>query len=80
MTNRSNHLTGYSFLIGLLFVSFLFNLHFYSRLSSLESEAVLWRCGSSQQEFQQIQNEIKRLEKLGFDDNTKSVLKKGLGE
>jgi hypothetical protein len=66
MTNRSNHLTVYSFLFGLLFVSLLFNIHFYDRLSNLESDSVLWRCGTSQLEFQQIQNEIKRLENDPF--------------
>jgi hypothetical protein len=66
MTNRSNHLTVYSFLFGLLFVSVLFNIHFYNRLSNLESDSVLWRCGTSQLEFQQIQNEIKRLENDPF--------------
>ena len=82
MTNRSNHLVSYTFLIGLLFASFLFNLHFYSRLSSLESEAVLWRCGTSQMEFQQIQNEIERLENNPFFNacDPPSVLKKGTGE
>ena len=73
MTNRSNHLASYAFLVGLLFLSVLFNIHFYSRLSRLESEAVLWRCGTSQMEFQQIENEIKRLE--NWKDNTNSVLK-----
>lgn len=66
MTHRSNHLTVYSFLFGLLFVSVLFNIHFYNRLSNLESDSVLWRCGTSQMEFQQIQNEIKRLENDPF--------------
>jgi len=66
MTHRSNHLTVYSFLFGLLFVSVLFNIHFYNRLSNLESDSVLWRCGTSQLEFQQIQNEINRLENTPF--------------
>lgn len=66
MTNRSNHLTVYSFLFGMLSVSVLFNIHFYNRLSRLESDAVLWRCGTSQHEFQNIQNEIKRLENNPF--------------
>jgi len=66
MTNRSNHLTTYSFLFGILSVSVLFNIHFYNRLSRLESDAVLWRCGTSQHEFQNIQNEIKRLENNPF--------------
>lgn len=66
MTHRSNHLTVYSFLFGLLLVSVLFNIHFYSRLSNLESDSVLWRCGTSQQEFLNIQNEIKRLENDPF--------------
>lgn len=66
MTHRSNHLTVYSFLFGMLFVSVLFNIHFYNRLSRLESDAVLWRCGTSQHEFQNIQNEIKRLENNPF--------------
>ena len=73
MTNRSNHLASYTFLVGLLFLSVLFNIHFYNRLSRLESDAVLWRCGTSQIEFQQIENEIKRLE--NWQDNTNSVLK-----
>jgi hypothetical protein len=78
MTNRSNHLASYTFLIGLLFLSFLFNIHFYSRLHKIESDSVLWRCGTSQMEFQQIQNEIKRLENNPFLDlnQEKSVLKK----
>jgi hypothetical protein len=75
MTNRSNHLASYTFLVGLLFLSVLFNIHFYSRLSRLESEAVLWRCGTSQIEFQQIENEIKRLEQWQDIYNRKSVLK-----
>jgi hypothetical protein len=66
MTNRSNHLTTYSFLFGILSVSVLFNIHFYHRLSRLESDAVLWRCGTGQHEFQNIQNEIKRLESNPF--------------
>lgn len=66
MTHRSNHLTVYSFLFGILLVSALFNIHFYNRLSRLESDAVLWRCGTSQHEFQNIQNEIKRLENNPF--------------
>jgi len=73
MNNRSNHLASYTFLVGLLFLSVLFNIHFYNRLSRLESDAVLWRCGTSQIEFQQIENEIKRLE--NWQDNTNSVLK-----
>lgn len=81
MTQRSNHLAAYSFMIGLLFISFLFNIHFYSRLSKIESDSVLWRCGTSQYEFQQIENEIKRLEQENpFMKNTKSVLKKDTGE
>lgn len=78
MTHRSNHLTVYSFLFGLLFVSVLFNIHFYSRLSNLESDSVLWRCGTSQQEFLNIQNEIKRLENDPFFNacDPPSVLKK----
>jgi hypothetical protein len=74
MTNRSNHLASYTFLIGLLLLSFLFNIHFYSRLQKLEFDSVFWRCGTSQMEFQQIKNEIERLE--NWEDNTKSVLKK----
>ena len=78
MTNRSNHLASYTFLIWLLFLSFLFNIHFYSRLQKLEFDSVFWRCGTSQMEFQQIQNEIKRLENNPFlkINEEKSVLKK----
>ncbi len=82
MTNRSNHLTVYSFLFGILFVSVLFNIHFYTRLSRLEYDAVLWRCGTNQQEFLNIQNEIKRLENNPFFNacDPPSVLQKGTGE
>jgi hypothetical protein len=66
MINRSNHIVTYTFLFGALFISFLFNIHFYNKLSTLESDAVLWRCGTSQFEFQKIQNEIKRLENNPF--------------
>jgi hypothetical protein len=66
MIHRSNHLTTYSFLFGILLVSVLFNIHFYNKLSRLESDSVLWRCGTSQHEFQNIQNEIKRLENNPF--------------
>ncbi len=66
MTNRSNHLASYTFLIGLLFLSFMFNIHFYSRLRKMEFDSVFWRCGTSQMEFQQIQNEINRLENTPF--------------
>ena len=66
MINRSNHLSVYVFMSGLLFISFLFNIHFYNRLLKIESDAVLWRCGTSQYEFQNIQNEIKRLENNPF--------------
>ena len=74
MTNRSNHLASYTFLVGLLILSFSFNVHLYNRLRKLEFDSVLWRCGTSQMEFQQIKNEIERLE--NWEDNTKSVLKK----
>ena len=82
MTNRSNHLATYTFLVGLLLLSFLFNIHFYSRLYRLESDAIFWRCGTSQMEFQQIQNEIERLENNPFFNvcDPPSVLKKGTGE
>jgi hypothetical protein len=82
MTNRSNHLASYTFLVGLLILSFSFNVHFYNRLRKLEFDSVLWRCGTSQIEFQQIQNEIDRLENNPFFNacDPPSVLKKGTGE
>ena len=68
----------YSFLVGLLFISFLFNIHFYNKITRLESDSILWRCGTSQMEFQNIQNEIKRLENNPFFNSCDppSVLKK----
>jgi len=78
MINRSNHLAIYTMLVGSLLLSFLFNIHFYNRLSRIESDAVLWRCGTSQHEFEQIQREIKRLENNPFFNacDPSSVLKK----
>ena len=78
MTNRSNHLASYTLLIGLLILSFSFNIHFYNRIRKIEFDSVFWRCGTSQMEFQQIQNEIKRLENNPFLtlDQEKSVLNK----
>ncbi len=66
MNYRSNHLAPYTFLVGMLFLSILFNIHFYNRLRKIEFDSVLWRCGTNQMEFQNIQNEIKRLENNPF--------------
>jgi hypothetical protein len=78
MTNRSNHLTSYTLLIGLLILSFSFNIHLYNRLRKMEFDSVFWRCGTSQMEFQQIKNEIERLENNPFFNacDPPSVLKK----
>lgn len=70
MVNRSKHLTLYSILFGIIIFLIGTNIMSYNRIQYLEKclcENTMWL---SAFEFQQIQNEIQRLEK-----ETKSVLK-----
>jgi vacuolar-type H+-ATPase subunit I/STV1 len=62
MNNRSKHLTTYTFLIGLLLLSFGFNLVFYNRILILQEHIISANPWMNVQEFNSIEKEINRLE------------------
>jgi len=62
MNNRSKHLTTYTFLIGLLLLSFGFNLVFYNRILIFQEHIISADPWISVQEFNSIKKEINRLE------------------
>lgn len=78
MTNRQPYLGLHTLLIGLLFLSFGYNIHLYTKLQALENNTHFTRCGTSEYEFRKLQDEIKRLENNPFlhIGEQKSVLKK----
>ena len=78
MTHRQPYLTLYTILVGLFCLSFGYNIHLYTKLQTLENSTHFTRCGTSEYEFQKLQNEIKRLENNPFIHigQPKSVLKK----
>jgi hypothetical protein len=62
MIDRSKHLTTYTFLIGLLLLSFGFNLVFYNRILIFQEHIISTDPWISVQEFNSIKKEINRLE------------------
>lgn len=78
MTHRQPCLTLYTIIFGFFFISLAFNIHYYFKLQALENAGHFWRCGTSEYEFNKIQDEIKRLENNPFlhVGEQKSVLKK----
>ena len=60
--DRSKHLTTYTFLIGLLLLSFGFNLVFYNRILIFQEHIISTDPWISVQEFNSIKKEINRLE------------------
>lgn len=78
MTHRQPCLTLYTVVFSLFIISLAFNIHYYFKLQALENAGHFWRCGTSEYEFNKIQDEIKRLENNPFlrIGEPKSVLKK----
>ena len=66
MQDREQGLTTYTIIIGLFCLSFAYNIHLYTKLQALQNSTHFWRCGTSQYEFQKLQEEIKRLENNPF--------------
>lgn len=66
MTHRQPNLTLYTILIGLFCLSFAFNIHFYSKIQTLEYSLNLARCGTNEYELDILKEEIKRLENNPF--------------
>ena len=78
MTHRQPYLALYTILVGSFFLSVGYNIYLYTILQSLEKSTHFTRCGTTEDEFTKLQNEIKRLENNPFLRivEPKSVLKK----
>jgi hypothetical protein len=62
MNNRSKHLTTYTFLVGLLLLSFGFNLVFYNRIVILQEYVGSTNPWVSVKQFDLLEKEIGRLD------------------
>jgi len=62
MNNRSKHLTIYTFLIGLLLLSFGFNLVFYNRVIILQEHIISANPWVDVKQFDLLEKEIDRLD------------------
>jgi hypothetical protein len=72
MNNRSKHLTTYTFLVGLLLLSFGFNLVFYNRIVILQEYVGSTNPWVSVKQFDLLEKEIDRL-----DSQKYQIIQKG---
>ena len=72
MNNRSKHLTTYTFLIGLLLLSFGFNLVFYNRILILQEHIISANPWVDVKQFDLLEKECDRL-----DSQKYQIIQKG---